>query len=160
MPHTFHGQLQDNPPGILVEVPAAIVEALGAGKRPAVRVLLPHQVELRTHIAVYGGKSYLGFRRDIRDKAELVPGQAIELTIELDEQPRTVDLPDDLASLLDAVPQAHAAFERLSFTNRQEYATWITSAKKSETRAKRLAEVPELLERGVHTPLGGTSTRR
>ncbi len=137
---------------MLVEVPSDVLAALGPARRPAVRVVV-NGVELRTTIAIYDGKAYLGFRREIREAAGLVPGQAVDVQVELDTSPRVVDIPDDLASVLAADAEARAAFERLSFTNRKEYVGWVTAAKRPETRQKRLAEVPRLLTSGRRTPL-------
>ena len=80
-------------------------------------------------------------------------GQAVDISVELDDAPRTVDVPDDLAAVLAADTDARAAFDALSFTNRKEYVGWVTSAKRPETRQKRLAEAPALLKGGRRTPL-------
>jgi hypothetical protein len=159
MSQTFRSTLQDNPPGLLVEVPPEVVAALNAGKRPAVRISV-RDVELRTHIAVYGGKSYLGLRREIREAAGIAPGDKVEITLDLDTDPRSIDVPPHLRARLDADPAAQAAFDRLSFTNRKEYAQWIARARRAETRQKRLDQAPELLKRGVRTPLAGTARAR
>ena len=66
---------------------------------------------------------------------------------------RTVEVPGDLASVLAADTEAARAFEQLSFTHRTEYVRWITSARRDETRWRRLGEVPELLKQGRRTPL-------
>ena len=65
----------------------------------------------------------------------------MEVTIELDEEPRTVAVPDDLAAALAAQPGAAAAFERLSYTLRKEYVRQVESAKALETRARRIAGI-------------------
>jgi hypothetical protein len=87
MAHTFRATLRADV-GAFVEVPPDVLAAFGPGKRPAVRVLI-NGVELRTTIAVYGGRSYIGFRREIRDAAQIAPGDDIEVSVELDDQPRT-----------------------------------------------------------------------
>src|SRR5712691_3983188 len=104
MAFTFGGTLQEDG-GTFVEVPPDVLAGLGPRKRPAVRVVI-NGVELRTTIAVYGGRSYIGIRREIREAAQIAPGEAIEVSVELDEQPRSVDLPDDLAEALAADPEA------------------------------------------------------
>ncbi|QLQ06248.1 MAG: YdeI/OmpD-associated family protein [Anaerolineae bacterium] len=63
-------------------------------------------------------------------------GDQVEVTTELDEEPRTVAVPDDLAAALAAQPGAAAAFERLSYTLRKEYVRQVESAKALETRAR------------------------
>src|SRR5262245_114526 len=120
MSQTFRSRFEDNGPGILVEVQPDVVEALHGGKRPAVRIVV-NGVELRTHVAVYGGKSYLGFRKEIREQAHIEPGDDLEIFIELDTAERTVDVPAELLAIFEQDPEAQAAFDGLSFTNRKEY---------------------------------------
>jgi len=137
--------------GMFFEVPPEIMSALGGGKRPAVRVII-NGVLLRTTIAVYGGRSYIGVRREIRDAASVMLGDEVELSIEVDATPRIVDVPEDLAVVLAADPEANRIFESLSFTNRKEYVDWVLAAKRRETREQRVAEAPDLLKRGRRTP--------
>ncbi len=150
MAFTFSGILQEEG-GTFVEIPAHILAALGTRKRPPIRVVI-NGVELRTTIAVYGGRSYIGIRRDIREAAQVAPGEAIEVSLERDDQPRTVDLPEDLAAALAADPEARRIFEGLSFTNRTEYVAWVLAAKQSTTRQQRVAEAAGLLKSGRRTP--------
>ncbi len=145
--------LQDNAPGLTIELPPEAIEELGAGKRPAVKATFNGTYEYHTRVAVYGGRYYLGLRKDVREAAMLAPGETVDLTIDLDEEPREVALPEDFAAALDADPEAQARFAALSFTNRNEYVRWLTSAKRPETRQRRLAEAPSLLKSGVRTPL-------
>jgi hypothetical protein len=137
----------------MFELPADVIEALGAGKRPAVCATVKGYTH-RTRIAVYGGKYYLAFRRDIRARAQLEPGEEVDLTLELDEAPREVELPPDFAALLEADPEARMRYDGLSFTHRKEYVDWLQSAKRAETRQRRLAEATTLLKSGRSTPLG------
>lgn len=53
--------------------------------------------------------------------------------------PRALDVPSDLAEVIARDPAAKARWEAWSFTHRREYVEWIASAKKPETRARRLA---------------------
>jgi hypothetical protein len=153
MPETLRLTVQPNEPGVFLEVPEAVVLAFGAGKRPAVTATVNGH-EHHTRIAVYGGHYYLAFRRDAREAAALTPGDEVDVTLALDEEPRDVTLPDDLAALLDADPEARTSFEALSFTNRKEYVSWLDSAKRPETRQRRLQQVGSLLKTGHRTPVG------
>ncbi len=130
---TFSGTLREEA-GAFVEVPPDVLAELGPRKRPAVRVVI-NGVELRTTIAVYGGRSYIGIRREIRDAAQIAPGEDIEVSVELDDQPRRVDVPDDLATALSADPEAQRIFDGLSFSQR------------------RVAEATALLKAGRRTPV-------
>jgi uncharacterized protein YdeI (YjbR/CyaY-like superfamily) len=73
-----------------------------------------------------------------RDAAGVKAGVPVEVTLALDEEVRTVDLPDDLAAALDAIPGARDTWDKASFTHRREYVEALLDAKKPETRAKRL----------------------
>jgi uncharacterized protein YdeI (YjbR/CyaY-like superfamily) len=53
--------------------------------------------------------------------------------------------PDDLAAALVASPDAQTFFDSLSFSHKRSYVDWIVSAKKAETRERRVAQAVELL---------------
>ena len=57
-------------------------------------------------------------------------------------------VPDDLQAELDKRPQAKAFFTTLNSTNRYAILFRLHTAKKAETRAKRLAQFVEMLEKG------------
>jgi hypothetical protein len=145
-PLTFRAVLQGDS-GMFVEVPPEILQALGPARRPAVRVVI-NGVELRTTIAVYGGRSLIGVRREIREAAQVNLGETLELAVELDTAARGVELPDDLAAVLAADPDARRLFDSQSFTNRKEYVGWVLQARTASTRQRRIADTPELLKSG------------
>jgi uncharacterized protein YdeI (YjbR/CyaY-like superfamily) len=66
----------------------------------------------------------------------------------LDTTPREVEVPQALAAALAQDAAAHANFERLAYTHRQEYARWVDEAKRDETRHRRVSEALELLRQG------------
>jgi uncharacterized protein YdeI (YjbR/CyaY-like superfamily) len=57
-------------------------------------------------------------------------------------------VPQDLASALKANPKAQAMFQRLTSANRYSILYRIGSAKKTETRARRIEQFVEMLARG------------
>jgi hypothetical protein len=137
---SFSTIAQPNPGGVLfVEIPESVVKKLGAGKRVPVRVTL-NGAKYRSTIAVYGGRYYLPARREIREAARLVPGGRARVSLEVDSAPRTVEVPADLTRALSAA-KVRSAFDALSFSNRKEFAEWITSAKRAETRSARIPRV-------------------
>ena len=153
MPETMRLTVQPNEPGVFFELPEDVVLGLGAGKRPAVTATVNGH-EYHTRIAVYGGRYYLGFRKDAREAAALAPGEEVDVLLVLDDEPHDVAVPDDFSALLDADPDARARFEALSFTNRKEYVAWVEGAKRSATRQRRLDQVTSLLKSGRRTPPG------
>jgi len=76
----------------------------------------------------------------------------VTVEMELDDAPREVDVPQELASALADAPGARSAFDTLSFTHRKEYAGWIAEAKREETRRTRVEKAVAMLRGGVKTP--------
>ncbi len=64
------------------------------------------------------------------------------------EGPQSEQLAPDVASALDAEPEAKAFFEGLATFYRNSYIKWIESAKRPETRAARIEEMVRLLKAG------------
>ena len=62
--------------------------------------------------------------------------------------PASIEVPDDLAAALAAEPRAQAMFERLSSQNRYAVLLRVTSAKRADTRARRIETFVEMLARG------------
>jgi bifunctional DNA-binding transcriptional regulator/antitoxin component of YhaV-PrlF toxin-antitoxin module len=134
----------------LVEVPFDVKQRFGRARAPVlVRV---NGTELRTTVAVYGGRYYVGFNKEVRELAGIGAGDSLTVEIELDEEPREVEVPPALERALAAEPEAQAAFDRLSYTHRREYAEWITEAKRDETRERRLEKAIAMLRGGVKHP--------
>jgi len=98
------------------------------------------------------GCHILGVRKDIRLAIGKKIGEKINVTIERDTLERIVEVPDELQRLLTKNPKAKSFYESLSFTNRKEYAQWISSAKRPETKTKRLAETLTRLLKGKKNP--------
>lgn len=120
-------------------VPDEIVEALGAGKRPKVRVSVGgHSYE--TTVASRSGQFLVPLSAEHREAAALAAGDAVEVDIEPDERPREIAVPSDFAAALAADEGAAQFFASLSFTHRKEWVRWIEDAKKSETRTTRIEQ--------------------
>lgn len=126
-----------------IEVPPAIVDELGGGKRAAVVVDVNGFVYAST-IGVMGGRFLIPFSSDKRAATGLSGGDAITVSLTLDTTPRTVEVPDDLAAAL-AESGARASFDALSPSARKAHVTSVESAKAADTRARRIASVVEKL---------------
>ena len=119
-----------------IEVPAKVVEELGSGKRPKVKVTLKGY-SYRSTIAVMGGKYLLPLAKEHREGVGAKDGEIVEVTLDLDDAPRTVEIPKDLAAALKKVG-ATKEFEALSYTFRKEHVRSINEAKAEDTRARRI----------------------
>ena len=62
--------------------------------------------------------------------------------------PATIEVPDDLAKALAANPDAQAMFERLTKQNRYAVLYRVTTARRAETRERRIGEFVAMLARG------------
>ncbi|KQZ09340.1 DUF1905 domain-containing protein [Agromyces fucosus] len=119
-----------------IEVPPDVIEALGGGKRPAV-VVLVNGYEYRSTVAVMGGRFMISFSSDKRAATGIGGGDPIVVELELDTAPRTVEVPADLATALEAAG-ARAAFDALSPSARKAHVTAVEGAKAAETRQRRV----------------------
>jgi hypothetical protein len=128
-----------------IEVPADVLAALDGGRRPPV-VVKVNGYEYRSTVAPMGGKYLLPFSADRRTESGIQGGDAIDVELTLDSAPRTVEVPDDLQSALDASPTAATAWQQLSYTHRKEHARSVLDAKKAETRTRRITAVVAKLE--------------
>jgi len=90
----------------------------------------------------------LGIRKEIRAQTGKTFGDAVTVTVEPDTEPRMVEIPEDLLKGLKKDKEAKALFDKLSYTHQKEYVTWITEAKKEETRQARIAKTIEMLKEG------------
>jgi len=123
--------------GILV--PEAIVDTLGGGRRAPVKVTI-NGYTYRSTLAVMGGSVMVGVAAEHREAAGVEGGQTVEVEIEIDSAPRTVDVPSDLGAALDEAG-ARAAFDALAFSYRKEHVRNINEAKAADTRQRRIAAV-------------------
>ena len=146
----FEAVLEDNAPGVVLELPFDPKEELGRARAP-VRVTIGG-FTFRTTVAVYAGRALIGVNRANREAAGVAAGYRVTVELELDPEPREVEVPPELADALGAEPELRAFFDGLSFTHRREYAEWIAEAKREETRRRRAAKALELLRGGVRTP--------
>ena len=130
-----------------IRVPDEVVEALGAGRRPPVRVTISGYT-YRSTIAVMGSEYMVGVNADNRVGAGVAGGDEVDVDIELDTAPREVSVPADLSTALDADPKASATFDALSYSNKSWHVLQLEGAKTDETRGRRLAKSVEALRAG------------
>jgi hypothetical protein len=139
--------LQSDKTATGIRVPVEVVESLGRGKRPPVTVTI-NGYTYRNTIAVMGGEYMVSVSAENRAGAGVAGGDVVDVDIELDTEPRTVDVPDDLAAALDAVPDARRTFDALSNSNKGWHVLQVNGAKSDETRARRIAKSVDALRQG------------
>jgi bacteriocin resistance YdeI/OmpD-like protein/uncharacterized protein DUF1905 len=129
------------------QVPPEIVEKLGAGKRPPVRVTI-NGYTYRSTVAPLGGVFMMGLSAENRAGAKVTGPGTIDVDMELDTAPREVTVPPDFAKALAAEPAAKRMFDSLSFSNKSAHVSGIVGAKSDETRKRRIAKSIEALKEG------------
>lgn len=140
---TFHTTIKQFGNNTGIEVPEELVMQLGGGKRPLVTVTL-NNYTYRSAIAVMSGKYLISLSKANREAASVAGGDALDVTVALDLQPRTVELPDDLQQALNEA-NVMEAFKNSAPSMRKEYVRQVTSAKAEATRARRIAKIVEKL---------------
>jgi hypothetical protein len=143
----FTARLEEAPRGgAYVVVPPEVVGALGGAGRIKVAATFD-RIPYRGSIVRMGGESVIGVLKDIREQVGKSPGDEIVVTVEPDFEERVVEIPPELATLLEANPKARKAFDALSYSHRREHASHVAEAKKAETRQRRAEKVIESLLR-------------
>lgn len=130
-----------------IEIPPSVVEALGDGKRPPVKVTL-NGYTYRSTVAVMGGAYMVGVSADVREKAKVRGGDVLEVEMVLDTEKREVEVPADFAKALGANKKAKAFFDGLSYSNKRRFTMQVEEAKAAETRARRIEKFVGQLAEG------------
>lgn len=130
-----------------IRVPPELVEGLGRGKRPPVRVTI-NGYTYRSTVSVMGGTYLLSVSAENREAAGIVAGQEIDVDVEPDTEPREVVVPPDLAMALDNVPEARRYFDGLSYSNKLRQVLSIEAAKNEATRQRRIGNAVAMLKQG------------
>jgi hypothetical protein len=120
-----------------LEVPPEVVESLGQGKRPPVTITINGH-SWKSRVAIMRGRYLLGLSKANRQAAGVETDDEVEVELELDREPRVVTEPADFAHALDADPIARAAYDRLPDGRKRQHVHAIKSAKRPETRARRI----------------------
>jgi hypothetical protein len=129
-------------------VPDAVVEELGAGRRPPVVVTI-NGASFRTSIASMGGQFLLGVSAANRELTGTKAGGVYDVEVEVDTEPRVLEVPDDLAAAFDQSPAAKTFYETLSYSQQRRVVEPVRDAKTEETRARRIAAMVAKLADGV-----------
>lgn len=137
-----HGSIN----GAFIEPPFNVQEVFGAKR---VKVLANFDgVEYRGSLVTMNGCYMLGMTQEIRKKIGKDFGDTVQVTIEKDEEERTVEIPDDFQEALNNNEKASITYEKLSFTKKKDYINWISDTKKAATRNDRIEKAIEKLQNG------------
>jgi hypothetical protein len=139
-------QPRGNASAVVLDDDQVAVVGEGAKRFPVVATI--NGYTWRTSVTRMKGEFLLGLNREVRDGTGAQIGEEVEVSVELDQAPREVEVPEALAAALAADPDASATFGRLAFTHRKEYARWVAEAKRDETRQRRVEQAVEMIRAG------------
>ncbi len=118
-----------------IEIPFDVEKEYGA-KRVKVLALL-NGIEYRGSLVRMKSPCHiLGIPKVVRSQMGADFGDIIEVELEKDEEPRTVELPDGVKKALGT--KAVLAFKKLSYTKQKQFISELESARREETREKRI----------------------
>lgn len=124
-----------------IPVPEDVVLAFGRGKRVPVTVTIGGHA-FRTTISPYRGGYWVGVSKQNRDAARVEAGEPVDVELVVDDAPRTVEVPADLAAALAAGgPAVAGAWAALSPSKQRAHVLAVEGAKTEATRARRVAAV-------------------
>jgi Bacteriocin-protection, YdeI or OmpD-Associated/Domain of unknown function (DUF1905) len=145
----FTATLASRGPAAAVVLDDDQVAAVGEGAKRFPVLATVNGYSWSTSVTRMRGEFLVGLSRAVRDAAGVAAGDTVSVALELETAPRELDLPDALTQALAADPAARAAFDRLAFTHRKEFARWIDEAKRDETRQRRVAQALTMLREGT-----------
>jgi hypothetical protein len=130
-----------------IEVPEAIVDALGGSRRPAVVVTLD-QYAYRSTVAPMSGGFWVGVNSEHREASGLKAGDEVQVTLALDTAPRELAIPPELAAALAADAAAREFFDGLSYSNKRVFTLSVEGTSNPETKARRVEKAIALMREG------------
>ena len=133
---TFTGTIARNEWGCYIPLTFDPKSVFGKTRAP-VRVTL-NGYTYRSTVAAMGGPACLPLRRSHAEAAGIKGGETLEVRLVLDTEPRVVKPPADLVKALKAAAPAWDRWCELSYSHQREHAEAIESAKKPETRTRRV----------------------
>ena len=123
-----------------LQVPDEVVAALGTSRSPKVKATV-NGYTWRGTVQVVDGVFMLSLSADHREAAGVHADEQVTVALELDEEPRTVEIPPDLKAALAEKAGALEAFEVLAYSRRKEFVRQVNEAKAQETRTRRIASI-------------------
>jgi hypothetical protein len=134
-----------------VEIPVSVVQQLSPAQKKSFRVkgkLDAFPIKLVSLIPVGKGNFILPFNAEMRKGTGKKVGDIVLLQLQPDND--EIKINDELLLCLDDEPVARDYFFTLTKSHRNYFSKWIDSAKTTETKAKRIAQTINALERKMN----------
>ena len=134
--------------GALVRLPDSAADHFGTKARFPVRATF-NGVEYRGSAMPMGDGAFcVGVTKAVQAEAGVGAGHTVTVTLRRNDEERRVEVPDELAEAVQANPEATRRFAAMPYTHRKEYAEWVGSARKPETRRRRVEKAVTMIVAG------------
>ena len=117
------------------------------------RSLNHHMYGFLSGTKAFSSRSDMYVNESLRRKARVQQGAVVAVMLEADKAHRAIRTPQDLKAALDGDPQAAEQYAHSAYSHRKAYVEWIETAKRAETRARRIRKAVERIRGG--RPLKG-----
>lgn len=124
-------------------IPEENLAEIGANKRAPLKITINGYTYQSTATGVNGECRVVFPQRD-RDAARAKAGDAVVVTLELDDGYRHVDVPRELTQALEAAGLSQV-FHDQNYSTRKEFARQVAEAKAEDTRNRRIEKIIEQL---------------
>jgi hypothetical protein len=137
---TFKARLMSKGPGgawTYLAIPFSVEQAFGSKARVPVSGTMNGFAFQNSLMPEGDGTHAMMVSKALQAGAKASAGDLVSVTMDVDRSERVVSLPSELTNALAGNQKAAAAFEALSYSHRKEFADWVASGKKEETRLSR-----------------------
>jgi hypothetical protein len=144
----FEGELFRGPHGVYyIDFPFDGIEAFGSRKQVPVKVWFDGYFERKSLLPKGGGTHWLSVSSTVRKTIGKTDGDLVSVVVEKDNDPRVVDLPEDLQWLFDNEPDMKERFMKMGYSNQKFFNDWICAVSDPESRVRRINKLFEYLVR-------------
>lgn len=130
-----------------VDVPKRVSRAFGQRGYVRIKGLLNNQPIQATLVPKGNFTHRLFLNTDMRKRANLEVGDTARLTLDIDERPRTVPMPEEFAAALKENPKARDVFKRLTPSRQKEILTYLNWIKRPETLKRNVDKAVAMLSK-------------
>ncbi len=141
-------EMSDKGSWAMVRFPLNVSKKLGTKARVSVKGSV-NGFAIRTSAFPNGdGSHHIMFNKEMRAGAKADIGDTVLVEVEVDGKERSPLVPPELKKAIDANAPAKKTWNAITPRAKEEWVEWIASAKKEDTRARRVEKAVERLANG------------
>lgn len=138
-----------NQPWKLLVVPFDVAQVFGASGPLPVRGKINGYGFRSTLEPMRSGRHCMAVSREMQLGAHASNGASeVDVVIDLDLEPRSFQVPEQLRLALDADPRARRIFQDLPVADQRQFARWVGEPRRRETKLARAAKAAAMLKQG------------